>query len=153
MISDMDFKVVDSQDPEFKRMPGKSAHDMYLDNVPGCVIYILIIGERFGTKYKGINPDLKGKSVTWAEVEVALFTLQLVMASSQVYRETPVCGQLRKQSSAARANWPTCVVPHVRRQNLIVMDHQAPIRACAGSRNKDRAGDSYPLGRWFNLSL
>ena len=72
LIPTLGFKVICFEDPEFKKLPGKSAHDMCLDNVPDCDIYVLIIDERFGDEYIGSDPTLKGKSLTWAEVEAAL---------------------------------------------------------------------------------
>jgi len=72
LIPSLGFEVICFEDPKFKKLPGKHAHDMCLDNVPDCDIYILIIDERFGEEYKGLNSNLKGKSVTRAEVEVAL---------------------------------------------------------------------------------
>jgi hypothetical protein len=72
LIATLGFKVICFEDPEFKKLPGKSAHDMCLDNVPDCDIYVLTIDRKFGDEYRGAEPNLKGKSVTWAEVEVAL---------------------------------------------------------------------------------
>ncbi len=72
LIPSLGFEVICFEDPKFKKLPGKHAHDMCLDNVLDCDIYILIIDERFGEEYKGLNFNLKGKSVTRAEVEVAL---------------------------------------------------------------------------------
>ncbi len=72
LIPTLGFKVICFEDPEFKKLPGKSAHDMCLDNVPDCDIYVLIINENFGDEYRGADPDLNGKSITWAEAEVAL---------------------------------------------------------------------------------
>lgn len=72
LIPTLGFKVICFEDPKFKKLPGKSAHDMCLDNVPDCNIYILIIDERFGDEYKGADPNLNGKSIAWAEAEVAL---------------------------------------------------------------------------------
>lgn len=72
LITTLGFKVICFEDPAFKRLPGKSAHDMCLDNIPDCDVYILIIDERYGDEYKGVNPELNGKSITWAEADVAL---------------------------------------------------------------------------------
>jgi len=72
LIPALGFKLICFEDPSFKKLPGKHAHDMCLDNVPDCDIYVLIIDERFGEEYAGSDPNLKGKSITWAEVEVAL---------------------------------------------------------------------------------
>ncbi|GAG18346.1 unnamed protein product, partial [marine sediment metagenome] len=64
LIPTLGFKVICFEDPEFKKLPGKSAHDMCLDNVPDCDIHVLIINENFGDEYRGADPDLNGKSVT-----------------------------------------------------------------------------------------
>lgn len=72
LIPSLGFELICFEDPKFKKTPGKNAHDMCLDNVLDCDIYVLIIDERFGEEYDGTNHDLNGKSVTWAEVEVAL---------------------------------------------------------------------------------
>ncbi len=47
LIPTLGFKVICSEDPEFKKLPGKSAHDMCLDNVPDCDIYVKICGRLF----------------------------------------------------------------------------------------------------------
>lgn len=72
LIPDLGFELICFEDPKFKKLAGKHRHDMCLDNVPDCDIYVLIIDERFGEEYEGSDSSLKGKSVTWAEVEVAL---------------------------------------------------------------------------------
>ena len=72
LIPHLGFELICFEDPKFKKMLGKHAHDLCLDNVPDCDIYVLIIDESFGTEYEGTNTELNGKSVTWAEVEVAL---------------------------------------------------------------------------------
>lgn len=72
LIPSLGFELICFEDPSFKKLPRKHAHDMCLDNVRDCDIYVLIIDELFGEDYAGSDPNLKGKSVTWAEVEVAL---------------------------------------------------------------------------------
>jgi hypothetical protein len=72
LIPSLGFELICFEDPEFKKRPGKHAHDMCLDNVPDCDIYVLIIDERFGEEYSGSDANLKRKSVTWAEVQAAL---------------------------------------------------------------------------------
>ncbi len=72
LIPKLGFELICFEDPKFKKKPGKHAHDMCLDNVIDCDIYVLIIAERFGEEYNGSDSDLKSKSVTWAEAEVAL---------------------------------------------------------------------------------
>lgn len=71
-IPSLGFELICFEDPKFQKKPGKHAHDMCLDNVTDCDIYVLIIDERFGEEYQGNDSSLQGKSVTWAEVEVAL---------------------------------------------------------------------------------
>jgi len=72
LIPALGFALICFENPSFKKLPRKHAHDMCLDNVPDCDIYVLIIDERFGEEYAGSDPNLRGKSITWAEVEVAL---------------------------------------------------------------------------------
>lgn len=72
LIPNLGFELICFEDSKFKKQPGKHAHDMCLDNVPDCDIYVLIIDERFGEDYAGSDLNLKDKSITWAEVEVAL---------------------------------------------------------------------------------
>jgi len=72
LIPKLGFELIYHEDPKFKKKPDKHAHDICLDNVIDCDIYVLIIAERFGEEYNGSDSNLKGKSVTWAEVEVAL---------------------------------------------------------------------------------
>jgi len=71
-IPELGFELICFEDPKFKKEPGKHAHDMCLDNVLNCDIYVLIIDERFGDEYQGKNSAFNDRSVTWAEVEVAL---------------------------------------------------------------------------------
>ncbi len=66
---------------------------MCLENVPDCDIYVLIIDERFGEEYKGEDGNLKGKSVTWAEVEVAL------------RQDKVICAFVRRQVWLEKATW------------------------------------------------
>jgi len=79
-IPELGFELICFEDPKFKKQAGKNAHDMCLDNVPACDIYVLIIDERFGDEYKGSKPHLRGRSVTWAEVEVALRECKVICA-------------------------------------------------------------------------
>lgn len=78
LIPSLGFELICFEDPKFKKQPRKHAHDMCIDNVPDCDIYVLIIDESFGTEYEGTNTELNGKSVTWAEVEVALREKKIV---------------------------------------------------------------------------
>ena len=71
LIPNLGFDLICFEDPKFKKLPGKHAHDMCLDNIPDCDIYVLIIDERFGDEYAGADSNLRGKSITWAEVELA----------------------------------------------------------------------------------
>jgi hypothetical protein len=80
LIPALGFELICFENPKFKKLPGKHAHDMCLDNVPDCDIYVLIIDERFGEEYMGSDPLLKGKSITWAEVEVALRENKVICA-------------------------------------------------------------------------
>lgn len=72
LIPELGFELICFEDPKFKKKANKHNHDMCLDNVIDCDIYVLIIAERFGEEYNGSDSSLKGKSVTWAEAEVAL---------------------------------------------------------------------------------
>ena len=72
LIPSLGFGLICFEDPNFKKLPGRHSHDVCLDNVPDCDIYVLIIDERFGEEYAGSDGSLKGKSITRAEVEVAL---------------------------------------------------------------------------------
>lgn len=71
-IPSLDFELICFENLEFKKPPKKNTHDACLHNVPDCDIYVLIINENFGTEYDGENANPDGKSLTWAEVEVAL---------------------------------------------------------------------------------
>ena len=72
LIPNLGFELICFEDPKFKKPAGKHKHDVCLDNVPDCDIYVLIIDESFGCEYRGEDLSLKDRSVTWAEVEVAL---------------------------------------------------------------------------------
>jgi hypothetical protein len=80
LIPMIGFELICFEDSKFKKQPGKHSHDMCLDNIPDCDIYVLIIDERFGEEYIGSNSNLKGKSITWAEVEVALIETKVICA-------------------------------------------------------------------------
>lgn len=71
LIPDLGFELI-CFEGKFKKPPGVHNHDVCMYNVKDCDIYVLIINERFGEEYKGADELLKRKSVTWAEVEVAL---------------------------------------------------------------------------------
>ena len=72
LIPSLGFDLICFEDAGFKKLPGKHRHDMCLDNVPDCDIYVLIIDVSFGDEYSGTDPTLAGKSITWAEVITAL---------------------------------------------------------------------------------
>lgn len=73
LIPSLGFQIICFEDPLFfKKSAGLHAHDICLENVEKCDIHLLIIDQRFGEEYAGSNPTFKGKSVTRAEVEVAL---------------------------------------------------------------------------------
>jgi len=72
LIPELGFKLICFEDSKFKKLPGRNAHDMCIDNVSDCDIYVLIINESFGEVYNGTNSELKDKSITWAEAEIAL---------------------------------------------------------------------------------
>jgi hypothetical protein len=80
VIPELGFDLVCFEDPKFRKEPGKHAHDMCCDNVRTCDIYVLVIDERFGDEYQGTDPDLGGRSVTWAEVQVALREAKVICA-------------------------------------------------------------------------
>jgi len=71
-IPNLGFELICFEDPKFRKQAGKHAHDVCLDNVLTCDIYVLIIDEKFGDEYQGEKKELARRSVTWAEVEVAL---------------------------------------------------------------------------------
>jgi len=64
LIPKLGFELICFEDPKFKKKPDKHAHDMCLDNVIDCDIYVLIIAGCFGKEYSGSDSSLKGKSVT-----------------------------------------------------------------------------------------
>lgn len=53
LIPKLGFDLICFEDPNFKKLTDKHRHDMCLDNVPDCDIYVLIIDERFGEDYEG----------------------------------------------------------------------------------------------------
>jgi hypothetical protein len=52
--------------------PGLHTHDVCLENVKRCDLYLLIISERYGSLYEGSQAELKNLSVTQAEVRTAI---------------------------------------------------------------------------------
>lgn len=72
LIPSLGFQIICFEDPQFMKRAGLHAHDICLDNVQNCDIHLLLIDQRFGEEYAGSNPTFEGKSITRAEVEVAL---------------------------------------------------------------------------------
>jgi DNA polymerase III epsilon subunit-like protein len=93
VIPSLGFALICFEDSKFKKEPGKHAHDICLDNVRCCDIYVLIIDERYGEEYQGSKTALRGKSVTWAEVEVALEEGKVI------------CAFVRRQVWLEKATW------------------------------------------------
>jgi hypothetical protein len=71
-LPSLGYDVVCYENVDFKKSSGKCAHDICLDNVKDCDIYLLIIAERFGDTYNGSDLSLSDRSVTWAEYDAAV---------------------------------------------------------------------------------
>ena len=106
-IPNLGFELICFEDPKFKRLAGKHAHDMCLDNVPDCDIYILIIDERFGAEYMGSDPHLKDKSITWAEAEVAFRNKKViwVFVRQEVWIEKSTYSSNKKDGIRIKPFW------------------------------------------------
>ncbi len=67
------FVAIGHEDPGFPRPFGKHSHDVCIEAVGKCDIFLLIVGDRYGNIYAGSNPDYIGKnwSITRCEADVA----------------------------------------------------------------------------------
>src|SRR3989337_806306 len=61
-----------NESPDFPTKPGLHSHDICLDVVKECDIYLLIIDKRYGGTYAGNKYPKEDISITWYETKIAL---------------------------------------------------------------------------------
>lgn len=76
----------------------KHRHDVCVDNVAACEVFVLVIDGRFGAPYYK-NPDI---SITWAEFKEALANGKKIIpfVRSQVFNERQSCRHNQKQGNS-----------------------------------------------------
>ena len=65
------FEVVYSESANFPLKKGVHAHDICLDMVKECDVYILVVDRRYGETYAGTMYPKKNVSITWYEYIIA----------------------------------------------------------------------------------
>ncbi len=73
VIPNWGFVALGHEDPGFPKLFGIHSHDVCLEAVGKCDIFLLIVGGRYGNLYAGSNPDYAGKewSITRCEADIA----------------------------------------------------------------------------------
>ena len=70
-LKDWGFVPVWHESPDFPVQNGLHSHDVCLDQVRECDIYVLIIGGRYGGTYSGSKYPKEDISITWYETKIA----------------------------------------------------------------------------------
>jgi len=70
-LKDWGFEPIWHESPDFPVKQGLHSHDICLDEVKECDIYLLIIGNRYGGTYAGNKYPKEDISITWYETKVA----------------------------------------------------------------------------------
>lgn len=80
-----------NESPDFPKKKGVHSHDLCLDAVKDCDIYLLIIDKRYGGTYAGTKYPKKDISITWYETMIAFQENKEVYCyvREQVWNERP----------------------------------------------------------------
>lgn len=70
-LKDWGFDPIWHESPDFPDKHGVHSHDICLDVVKECDIYLLIIGGRYGGTYSGNKYPKEDISITWYETKIA----------------------------------------------------------------------------------
>lgn len=70
-LEEWGYEPIGHELPDFPVKRGLHSHDVCLDNVKECDIYLLIIGSRYGGTYSGNKYEKKDISITWYETAIA----------------------------------------------------------------------------------
>lgn len=70
-LADWGFEPIWHESPDFQVKHGLHSHDVCLDEVKGCDIYLLIISKRYGGTYAGTKYPKEDISITWYETKIA----------------------------------------------------------------------------------
>lgn len=66
------YEPIWNESPDFPKKAGCHSHDICLDAVKNCDIFLLIIDKRYGSEYEGADPVKKNRSITQCEAELAM---------------------------------------------------------------------------------
>lgn len=90
-LKDWGFEPINHESADFPVEKGLHSHDVCLDNVKKCNIYLLIIGGRYGGTYSGNKYEKKDISITWYETEIAFQEgkRMLCFVREEVWNERP----------------------------------------------------------------
>ena len=92
-IRDWGYAPVSFEAPEFRVETGIHSHDVCLDGIEDCDIYLLVISKRYGGAYVGTKyPRFKDISITHAETKLA-FELRTPVVSfvrNEIWNERPI---------------------------------------------------------------
>lgn len=85
------FEVLHHESPEFPKPAGLHSHDVCLEAVKECDVYVVVVGRRYGGTYAGSAHPRKDISITWYESEIAFATGKRVLAfvRDTVWNERP----------------------------------------------------------------
>jgi len=80
-----------NESPDFPKTPGLHSHDVCLDAVKECDIYLLIIDRRYGGTYTGEKYSKEDISITWYETKIAFQENKemLSFVRDEVWNERP----------------------------------------------------------------
>src|SRR3989337_1990728 len=80
-----------NESPDFPKKPGLHSHDVCLDAVKECDIYLLIIDRRYGGTYTGEKYSKEDISITWYETKIAFQENKemLSFVRDEVWNERP----------------------------------------------------------------
>ncbi len=71
-LTDWGYLPIWNESPDFPKKHGLHAHDICLEAVKECDIYLLIIDKRYGGVYAGNKHPKEDISITWYETKIAL---------------------------------------------------------------------------------
>ncbi len=70
-LKELGYQPLWNESPDFPRTPGFHSHDLCLNAVKDCDIYLLIIDRRYGGTYAGSAYPNEDISITWYESKIA----------------------------------------------------------------------------------
>lgn len=91
ILDEWGYEPVWNESPHFPKTSGLHSHDICLDAVKQCDIYILVIDKRYGGTYAGEKYPKEDISITWYEAKLALQEQKEVhcFVREEVWNERP----------------------------------------------------------------